>query len=248
MPTPESKNLLVFGGTSDIGCATAEEFASHGFDIQLVGRNKSELEREANNIAVRYQVDVEVHVHDCLDFDRHGIFFQSLQTIPTVVVCAVGLMHDQQSAEGNPEQIKQMIDTNFTGVAIALEAAAKELSEQEKQCTIVGISSVAGDRGRASNFWYGASKAAFNAFLSGLRQKYSDKNLRVITVAPGFVDTRMTEGMDLPGPLVDSAETIAKGIYKSVRKGANKYSPLKWKMIMLIIKCLPEWIFVKLRF
>ncbi|MCL4128207.1 UNVERIFIED_CONTAM: hypothetical protein GTU68_062310 [Idotea baltica] len=119
--------------------------------------------------------------------------------------------------------------------------------ENRKEGTIVGISSVAGERGRASNYLYGSAKAGFTSFLSGLRNRLAGKGVHVLTVKPGFVDTAMTEGLDLPGPLTAQPQQVARAVFKAVGKKKNTlYTLWMWRYVMLIIRNIPEAIFKKL--
>ena len=139
------------------------------------------------------------------------------------------------------------MDANFTGAVSILNIAANDMVEK-KSGTIVGISSVAGERGRMSNYIYGSAKAGFTAYLSGLRNRLQKVGVHVLTVKPGFVQTKMTEGLPLPKPLTALPEQVAKGIIKAVKKGTNEVYILGiWRLIMLIIRTIPEFVFKKLR-
>lgn len=131
---------------------------------------------------------------------------------------------------------------------MTLEAAAARLAKLPGRTAVVGIGSVAGDRGRARNYWYGAAKAGFATMLSGLRQRYAATDLTVTLVRPGFVATSMTAGMDLPKPLVISAEQQAKLIVEGVEKRRHHVIHWKWALLMSVIRNLPEAVFLKTRF
>src|SRR5690606_97752 len=135
------------------------------------------------------------------------------------------------------------INTNYTGAVSILNIIAADYALQKKGC-IVGISSVAGERGRQSNYIYGSAKAGFTAYLSGLRNKFYDKGVHVVTVLPGFVHTKMTENLDLPKLLTAQPEDVARSIYTAVQKKKNIiYVKWFWRWIMCIIKLIPEPIF-----
>jgi len=138
------------------------------------------------------------------------------------------------------------MDTNYTGVVSLFNIIANDF-EKRKSGFIVGISSVAGDRGRKSNYIYGSAKAAFTAYLSGLRNRLYDAQVHVLTVKPGFVSTKMTEGMDLPEKLTAQPEEVAEDIYKAQQKGKNVlYTKWIWRWMMLIIRSIPEFQFKKM--
>ncbi|MFT5489529.1 MAG: decaprenylphospho-beta-D-erythro-pentofuranosid-2-ulose 2-reductase, partial [Alphaproteobacteria bacterium] len=173
------------------------------------------------------------------------VFFDDLPETPGIVVCAVGLLGDQQEAEQNPEMAQLIVDSNFTGPMVVLEAVAVRLAALDHDTAIIAISSVAGDRGRAKNYWYGAAKAGFTAGLSGLRQRYVRSRLHVMTVKPGFVATRMTAGMDMPASLTGQPDEIATLVYRGLARKKYVVCPPIWRLVMLVLRSLPEAIFMK---
>lgn len=242
-----TKTILVLGGASDIGQAIARRFAAEGFGVQLAARSPERLEPVRSDIAIRHNVEVTTHAYDALDVAGAEAFLDALPVKPTVVCSVVGWMGDQDATAGDADMARRAVESNFLGPAWVLEAAAKRLAEAGG--SVIGVSSVAGDRGRAKNYWYGAAKAGFTAFLSGLRQKYAATPLHVLTVKPGFVDTAMTKGMDLPGPLTASAEELGEGVFRAWKKGRTVvYLRPIWWVVMTIICFLPEWIFMKTKF
>ncbi|MCR9089528.1 MAG: SDR family oxidoreductase [Rhodobacteraceae bacterium] len=244
----QKKSVLVLGARSDIARAIAAEFARKGYNIMLAGRDTGWLDRDASDMSLRFQIETTVHKFDALDLDGHEAFFDALPTVPSIVVCAVGLLGDQEADVQDPAAVRRIIDTNFTGPAHALEVAARRLAATEDDTAIVGIGSVAGDRGRAKNYLYGAAKAGFGEYLSGMRQKYVQSRLHVMTVKPGFVATAMTEGMDLPGPLTSTPEKFAKNVVRALDKRRMVYYDLRWRVLMGVITHLPERIFVRTKF
>lgn len=193
MPGP----VLIIGGASDIGRAIAHRYAKAGHPICLAARNIERLEDDRADIALRHNVPVTLHALDILDTASFDSFVQSLPQLPQIAACVVGLLGDQASAEADPDTAAQVMRSNFEGPALLMGMFAS-LFAARGSGTLIGISSVAGDRGRASNYVYGSAKAGFTAFLSGLRNRMASKGVHVMTVLPGFVDTRMTAGMDLP--------------------------------------------------
>ena len=240
--------ILILGAGSDIGLAIAAVYAAEGHPVQLAGRAPDRLEEDSTNLALRHRVEVTTHACDVTDPDAAEGFFDALPATPGIVVSAVGLMGDPSEAIGDPRRGRDLTEANYLGPAVYLEEAARRLVARGEPGVIVGISSVAGDRGRAVNYWYGAAKAGFTAFLSGLRQRLVRTDVQVITVKPGFVATRMTEGMDLSPALTAQPQDIAALVRRAHAKGRYVVTPFKWWAIMTIIRAIPEPIFRKLRF
>ncbi len=238
--------VLIIGAKSDIAKACAREFAKQGYSLYLAARKVKELDDFAKDLSVRYEAKSECIELDVLDYSSHAKIYQGLKEKPVGVITAAGLLGDQTNAQVDFTHTQQIIDTNFTGLISLIDIVANDF-EQRKNGFIVGISSVAGDRGRQSNYIYGAAKAAFTTYLSGLRNRLYKSDINVLTVKPGFVNTSMTEGMDLPPALTATPEDVAKTIYKAVKNKRNiLYVKWMWLWIMLIIKHIPEFIFKKL--
>lgn len=237
------KWVLVLGANSDIALAIAKRYAKEGFNIYLTSRDIDKCEINASDIRIRYQIEVESLFFDACDFSSHGSFYSGLKVKPEGAVLAFGVMHEQLQAQANFLLAKEMIDANFSG-SISISEVIAEDFEKRKSGFIVGISSVAGDRGRMSNYIYGSTKAAFSAYLSGLAHRLSKNNVLVLTVKPGFVDTKMTQGLDLPDRLTAQPEQVANAVYKAVLKKKNMIYVLPiWRFIMLIIKHAPTFLF-----
>lgn len=240
-------NLLVLGALSDIARAVAHRYAREGYSLTLAARDPQRLEADAADLRIRHNVEVNIApAFDALAMDGHPAWYAALPVRPDVVLCAFGVLSDQQQAQTDWAAARQMLDVNFTGAVSILEAVAADM-EQRGSGIIVGISSVAGDRGRASNYFYGSAKAGFTAYLSGLRNRLAKKGVHVLTVKPGFVRTAMTRNMPLPPVITANPEQIANGIFRAASKRSNTvYLLWMWKYIMLIIKNVPEGIFKKL--
>jgi decaprenylphospho-beta-D-erythro-pentofuranosid-2-ulose 2-reductase len=237
--------VLIIGAKSDIAKATAREYAKHGYDLYLAARNVSELEEFANDVTVRTQRTIKTLELDILNYESHPSFYGQLEEKPLGVISAVGYLGDQENAQSDFNEAKLILDSNYTGVVSLFNIIADDF-EKRRSGFIVGISSVAGDRGRKSNYIYGSAKAALTAYLSGLRNRLHDSNVRVITVKPGFVATKMTEGLDLAPPLTASPGAVAKDIFKAQQKGKDViYSKWIWKWVMMVIINIPETIFKK---
>ncbi|HET9149527.1 MAG TPA: SDR family oxidoreductase [Alphaproteobacteria bacterium] len=246
--TETTPTILVLGGTSDIGRAVAREYAARGVAVQLAGRDRDGLDRNARDLQVRFGVPATVHLVDALDFAGHAAFVGGLDPLPDVAVCLLGLMEDQAAVEKDPALASLVLLSNFNGPANLLGLIANRFAARGAG-TIVGVSSVAGDRGRARNYVYGAAKAGLTAFLSGLRARFAGTRIRIVTVKPGFVRTRMTEGMRLPPLLTASPEDVATAIRRAEQGRRDViYVSWKWRVIMTIVRLLPESVFKRLRF
>ena len=246
--TTSNPTVLILGGTSDIGRAIARDYAAHGYAVQLAGRDQGELEINARDLTVRFAATVSVHLFDSLELATHAPFVGGLIPLPDVVICVVGLMKDQAELERDPDEAELVMCSNFNGPAHILGLIANRLAERGSG-TIIGISSVAGDRGRARNYIYGSAKAAFTTYLSGLRARLLPRGVRVITVKPGYVRTRMTDGMTLPPMLTASPEQVAVAIRNAEHRKCDViYVRPIWRLIMAIICALPEPIFKRLKF
>jgi decaprenylphospho-beta-D-erythro-pentofuranosid-2-ulose 2-reductase len=239
-------SVLILGARSDIGLAVAHRFAKCGHPVQLAARNATTLEADRTDIALRYNVRVTAHEFDALATGTHGQFVDELPELPQIAVCSVGVLGVQAKGERDIATAVHLMRSNYEGPAVIMEVLANRF-EARGSGTLIGISSVAGERGRASNYIYGSAKAGFTAYLSGLRNRLARKGVHVVTVLPGFVRTRMTEGLSLPPMLTSTPEDIAELIFAAASKGVDiTYAGLKWSLLMLIIKSLPETVFKRL--
>jgi len=242
-----SPSILIIGGCSEIGAAVARQFGRAGSRIVLAVRSTEGLDQIADELRIVTPHSVEVHRLDVLDIERHEAFLDALGELPEIVLCAVGLNGQQGALALDPLAAKRVMEINYVAPALLIGAIANRM-EVRNSGTIIGISSVAGDRGRASNYIYGSAKAGFTAFLSGLRARLSRTAIRVITVKPGFVRTRMTAGMEMPSILTAEPEEVAEAVWRAVRKRRSViYVRPIWRVIATIIRLLPEPIFKKLR-
>ncbi|ARU56021.1 short chain dehydrogenase [Oleiphilus messinensis] len=238
--------VLILGARSDIGLATAHRFAKAGYDVLLAARNAADLEKDCADIRIRYSVASSVHEFDVLSLETQQVFVDKLPILPDIVVCAVGLMVEQQGLDESCLQAQLVLKTNYLG-PVAIFNLFAELFEARGSGLLIGISSVAGDRGRKSNYLYGSAKAGFTAYLSGLRNKLHQSGVGVMTVKPGFVRTAMTKGMKLPGLLTAEPQEVADDIFSAVQKKRDVvYSKWFWFWIMLLIRCIPEFVFKRL--
>ena len=240
------KNVLILGATSDMAQAIAKKYAAEGWSLALAALEPELLNPIAADLRVRSEVKIQTLEFDATNFSSHQKFYESLEIKPEVVFCVFGYMGDQLEARTNLEEIRRTISINFVGAASILAVVAEDF-EKRRQGAIVGISSVAGDRGRQSNYIYGSAKAGFTAYLSGLRNRLAKSGVHVMTVKPGFCRTKMTENLELPGALTASPEQVADAIFQGLKKKRNTlYVLWMWRWIMLIIRHIPEVIFKKL--
>ena len=240
------KNVLVLGATSDMAQAIAKKYAKEGWSLSLAARNMDLLEPIASDLRVRSNTEVASLKFDATDFSNHGNFYEALMTKPDVVICVFGYMGDQEAARTDISEVQKTINVNYTGAVSILNVVA-EAFEKRGSGTIVGISSVAGDRGRQSNYIYGSAKAGFTAYLAGLRNRLVKSGVHVMTVKPGFCRTKMTENMELPAALTAEPEQVAEAVFHGVEKKRNViYTLWMWRWVMLIIRHIPEFIFKKL--
>ena len=248
IPEGPVTSILLLGATSDIALAIARRCAAAKARVALAARSVGRLEADAQDIRIRYGSEVALHEFDVLDVDRHARFLDSLGELPDLVVCMVGLMEPQAELSVNSASARRVIETNYVAPALLIGEIANRM-EARNRGTIVGVSSVAGDRGRASNYIYGSAKAGFTAFLSGLRARLSRSAVHVLTVKPGFVATRMTAGMNLPRLLTAQPDEVAEAILRAVRKRQDViYVKPIWRVIMGLTRMMPERKFKTLKF
>ena len=244
------RKILVMGAASAIAEATARVFAQRGDALFLVGRKAEVLESMAADLRVRGAPTVGIHAMDANDFDGHEAMLDLAESTLgglDVVLIAHGTLGDQKASEGSVAVALRELNTNGVSVVALLPLIAQRF-EQRRAGTIVVISSVAGDRGRQSNYVYGSAKALVSAFTSGLRQRLYPLGIPVITIKPGGVDTPMTAAFP-KGALWAKPQQIAAGIVSAVDRGsaAGLYLPWFWRWIMLIIRSIPESIFRRLK-
>jgi decaprenylphospho-beta-D-erythro-pentofuranosid-2-ulose 2-reductase len=238
---------LILGGRSDIGLATAHALAARGHPIQLAARRAETLAADQADLQLRYDVAVTLHEFDALDTAGHRAFVAALPALPEIAVCAVGVLGRQQEQQADLALAVEVLRANFEGPAMIMAALGDAFAARGSG-TLVGISSVAGERGRASNYVYGSAKAGFTAFLSGLRARLWRDGVTVITVLPGFVATKMVVGRHLSGPLTASPAEVADAIVKAIAaRRPVVHVRWIWWPVMTIIRALPEALFKRLK-
>lgn len=244
-------SLLILGATSTMARAVAHYFARNGWDLVLAAKDARENERNAADIRVRYGVHCGAIPFDALAFENHDKVLEDCQAdlgrVPDGVLLCFGYLTDQAEAQQDFGKARRVIDINFTAAVSVLERFAA-VFEARHAGFIAALSSVAGDRGRQSNYIYGAAKAGLTAYLQGLRNRLFHAGVHVITIKPGFVDTKMIYGMKVPTLLVATPEKAAADIFRAIQKRKNNaYVPRFWWLIMTIVCALPEPIFKRLK-
>lgn len=241
------KCILILGAKSEIAEAIAYSFAQLQFNIILAARNIEELSNTKTDIEIRHKVKVYLTEFDALQYNQHNTWYNNLPEKPSDVLLAFGYLGNHEIAKINFEESKLIIDANYTGAVSILNIIANDF-EAKKSGTIIAISSVAGERGRGSNYYYGSAKAALSAYLSGLRNRLYTSNVHVITVKPGFVQTKMIAGLQTPKLLTAMPQQVARDVLTAyLKKKDTIYSIWIWKYIMIIIKCIPEFVFKKMK-
>lgn len=239
--------VMVLGGRSEIGLAIAHRLAMRGHPIILAARAPDRLADDAADITLRHGVTVTLLAWDALDLQATEAMIAALDPLPGIAVCAVGLLGDQARSQADAAAAVQVMRTNCEAPVLAMGLLANRFA-QRGSGVLVGISSVAGERGRADNYIYGAAKAGFTAFLSGLRNRLAAHGVHVMTVLPGFVDTRMVAGRDLPPLLTASPDQVARAVDRAItsRRNVIHVGPI-WGLIMPLIRAIPEGLFKRMR-
>ena len=240
--------ILIIGATSAQAQATARLFAADGARLFLAGSNQQKLEDVAADLEARGAASVDSMVIDLNEFERHQELIDaadaSLGGLEAALI-AHGTLGDQAAGQADYAVAEKELKTNLLSAISLLTILANMLEARGVGCLAV-ISSVAGDRGRKSNYIYGTAKGGLSIFLSGLRNRLQSSGVNVVTIKPGFVDSPMTTAFD-KGFLWAQPKDIAKIIHSAMLKGKDVvYAPGFWRVIMFIIKALPEWLFKRL--
>ena len=243
-----TRGVVIFGATSAIARAIANEFAARDYALILAARDMEDAEAIAQDLRVRHEAVAYALKWDAANFDGHAAFVETcLDRFGghlEGVVMVTGFQEDQKLAESDFEASKRSIDVNLTSAISMLNRFANRL-EGQGSGFIIGISSVAGDRGRQSNYLYGAAKAGFTVYLEGLRNRLFHVGVHVLTVKPGFVDTKGTYGVV---PFAADPKAVGRAVVRALEKRRNViYVPWFWRYIMLIIRHVPEAVFKRLK-
>jgi short-subunit dehydrogenase len=242
-------NVLIVGATSAIAISCARIWAAQGAQLFLLARDQNRLSQVAADLLARGAAKVDFAVFDLNELPAHNPLlsqiFTSQQQIDICLI-ATGTLPDQLVCAEDAHEAVRHFQTNAVSVIAFLTSLVQRLQPQQKGAIGV-ITSVAGDRGRPSNFYYGSAKAALSVFLSGLRAALFGKGLTVTDIRPGFVATPMTAGLKLPGLLLASPDRVAIDIVRAIERGqAVCYTPGFWRWIMLLIRLIPEFVFKRL--
>lgn len=243
------KRVLIIGATSAIATACARLWAEQGSELFLVARNREKLEQTSADLKARGAKTVTLYCMDATDLAAHPDMLENclsaMQQIDIALI-AHGTLPDQKVCEQDVTVALQELNNNGTSVIALLTLLANQF-ETQRCGNLAVISSVAGDRGRPSNYLYGTAKAAVSTFCEGLHARLFKVGVHVMTIKPGFVDTPMTQGLPLPAVLVAKPEQVARSIIAGIeRKVAILYTPGFWKVIMWVIKFLPSAIFKRM--
>lgn len=242
------KHILIIGATSAIAEACARLWAQQGHKLFLAARNETQLQAISADLRTRGATQVDQQAFDALALDQHAALLATARAalggLDTILI-AHGTLSDQARAQEDVDYALREIATNGTSVVSLMTLAAQHLEAQGHGCLGV-ISSVAGDRGRQSNYVYGSAKALVSAFASGLRQRLSKRGVAVVTIKPGFVDTPMTAAIK-KGALWAKPDQVARDITRAMEgAGGDLYTPRFWWLIMFIIRQVPDAIFRRL--
>ncbi len=250
--TRSPRKVLILGALSAMAAATARRLAAQGSDFVLTGRKADALEREANDLKARGAASVAIQVIDLVDTSRCDEVmeqaFEAMGGLDTVLVF-YGILGDQAQAETDPQEAERIIAVNYTSAVHWVMAAARALEAHAGPAgVLLTASSVAGDRGRRSNFVYGSAKAGLSVLMQGLAHKWAaqENAPRAVNLKLGFVDTPMTDGIEKGGPLWAKPDDLAAIAERALTKGGpNVYAPWFWRFIMLAIRVTPSFVFNK---
>lgn len=243
------KNIVIVGATSSIASACARAWVADGARFFLIARNEARLQQVADDLRARGAQSVAFAPLDIDRLDAHdAVLSQCVAELGTldIVLVAPGTLPDQSACESDADLAVREFNTNAVSV-IALLTRLANIVEPQRKGTLAVISSVAGDRGRPSNYLYGSAKAALSTFCEGMRARLKKSGVDLVTIKPGFVATPMTAGLPLPGPLVATPERVARDIVHAASRGNDVlYTPWFWCGIMWIIRSIPKRIFNRL--
>lgn len=243
------KKILIYGATSAMAHHTAINFAKDECELYLVARNSDKLEIIKNDILAGYKTKIFLYEQDANDFNHHQSLFEEIINDAGYIdlfLIAHGTLPKQKDIQSNPSEIIKEYNTNALSI-MSLSSIAADYFEKRKNGKIAVISSVAGDRGRMSNYIYGSAKAAVSSFLQGLRNRLYHSGVKVLTIKPGLVDSPMTMNIE-KNFLFAEPKDVGRDIYNAILQDKDiVYVPSFWKLIMLIIRNIPESIFKKLK-
>ena len=249
--TSQNKKVLIIGATSAVAKETARIYATAGASLYLAGRNKDSLTQLQDDLLTRGARHVKYAVLDVNEYETHQSVVETasndLGTIDIVVICH-GLLIDHATCTHDTHKTLNVLSTNGISTVLLLTLLGRIMGSQSHG-TIAVVTSVAGDRGRRSNYIYGAAKALVSTFLEGFRAAMHEQNIHVLDIRPGFIDTPMTAHVQNKGALWATPEKVARAIVKGIEhKKHVVYTPLYWRLIMLIVRAIPITAFKRLKF
>jgi len=241
------ERVVIFGATSAIAVGAAREWAARGAAIYLVARSTERLDALSRDLTVRGASEVKFAQFDCADYRRHGVLVSEIErefTFDTVLI-AYGVLGNQEASQRDFSLAVADLEVNLISVMSLVTEIANRF-EERRSGHIAVITSVAGDRGRKSNYFYGTAKGALGIFLQGVRNRLYRSGVQVLTIKPGFVATPMTAHLKR-GPLFAEPDSVGRGIVKAIARGRDVvYLPWFWLVIMRIIQHIPEFIFKRM--
>jgi decaprenylphospho-beta-D-erythro-pentofuranosid-2-ulose 2-reductase len=245
------KRVIVLGATSGIALEVQRQLAHRACELLLVARSRERLAQLSEDLRLRGAPQVPLYAADLADIAQHaGVFEFASRTFPDfdTVLLAYGSMPDQQVASMSVPVLSQELHVNFVSAAALLTLFAADLERRRTGC-IAAISSVAGDRGRRSNYVYGSGKGGLSLFLQGLRSRLYPAGVRVLTIKPGPVRTPMTDQLPNSRHFADP-RYVARDIIRGLegRSPDILYTPAIWRYIMLVVRLIPEPVFKRLSF
>ena len=241
------KYVLIIGAKNELGLELALLYARNNYNIYLAGRGIIDLEEESSNLEKKHKVKVVLCELDVTDYESHYKFYESLEIKPTGVIYLAGYYPDIALSMSKWSETFKTVEVNYLGCMSIFNIIANQFIKDRKGF-MISISSVSGVRGRAKNYIYGSSKAALTTYMSGLRNRLDEYNVNVLTVIPGYLSTKKNTKKDHPSFLVSSSKKLANDIFFAQQKNKSIiYSSSLWRIIMFIIKIIPEYVFKKLK-
>lgn len=241
------KSVLILGANSTIGRDLAEIYSKKGYNLILASRNPERLEGVKNNVEIQFDIKCNLLHFDAEDVTNHKNFWNQIETPPEISIILFGMLPNQEKATSDNKLLLETIFVNYLGAVSILNIISRAY-KAKKEGIIIGVTSVAGLRGRSSNYIYGSAKSGLITYLSGLRNELYPYGVKVKTIIPGYMATKMTAELDLPKLLTMSSKAAALAIYKSTYKKSDVFYIKKiWLVIMLIIRLIPERVFKKMK-
>jgi decaprenylphospho-beta-D-erythro-pentofuranosid-2-ulose 2-reductase len=250
-PSQAMQKVVILGATSGIALAVERLLAERGCDLLLVARSTERLTVLQSDLRARGAGQVFTCSADLASVEQHaGVFEYARQSLPgfDTVLLAYGTMHDQKDSESSVDVLLDELNVNFVSASAILSLFAGEFEQRRTGC-IAAITSVAGDRGRRSNYVYGSAKGALSLFLQGLRSRLHPAGVKVITIKPGPVQTPMTDHLANAAHFADP-DVVARDIVSALERRAPDvlYTPKIWRYIMTAVEHIPETVFKRLSF